>query len=752
MRNLKTSLLAATIMATSASPAFAQFAFPTVQIDGAGATTIGDVNVKVQQCIGVDTQYGTNASPAGTLETITAVDYTPSVPSLANPEHRCSTGTDVYNGATTYTGQYIGTGSGLGIQSWRNFRNQFVAGVNSLGSTVRPFGANPFGTWTNLQYAFTESPIRPGDITDYNADDNERVADATSPGNFIKDAPGGTDIDFDQSALAAAGPAIQIPLYVIPIAVAYNPTYGFNAVNQRMNFNVRLPVTSNGVGVGGLRLRKSDYCGIFNGSITNWNDPLITLRNSPNATPAGQVPLFDPLTDSASRWATDGAPIRLVGRADRSGGTDVTTRALAAQCGTTVANGGTNKFERAAQSLPYDQASTIDIRPLRSDTGYRPAAVNPGGTPQPAANLAGSAQSIGGRVWANNGQFCNITNVTGGNCSVVDTNANTPGLFILADGSSRVEAATFEESAATGGLISVGAVQINGKVAYLGADFVTPTPGRRLHSAALQVGINPAGASFVVPSALTAGQAFGTVRPPQSPTTSGVYNVSDVRQVWKDLQATSTTFNAALQETVDRANPIHWANVLYPAPFDAAGNPVTVTTLANPTAGYPITGPAYMTTYTCFSTPAKTHGVANFLQYVMGRVTKKAVVGGNPSSISLNANTFPGTAAANLGTLAKSNTATVPAGWRTAIVETFLKRSTQKANGLTGATLGSRNLWIQSAQALTNVPHTQTGAGASPTNLGTVDEGAGGTTFDNRNPQCVVGGVADNASPSLPGA
>ena len=747
MRNFKTSLLAATIMATTASPAFAQFSFPTVTLDGVGATTIADINTKVQNCIGVNTPFATNASPAGTTAPIALADYTPNVPSAANPELDCTLGDDVYNGTTTYTGQYIATGSGLGNQSWRNFTTQFKTGVNSLGATVRPFGANPFPAVSNVQYAMSESPIRPSDVTDYNTNDLERSPDSTAPGNFIKDVPGGVDLDFDESAAAAAGPGIQIPVYVIPVSVAYNPTYGFNASNQRMNFNVRLPVTSNGVGVGGLRLRKSDYCAIFNGTITNWNDPLLTLRNSPNATPAGQVPLFDPLTDSASRWASQGAPIRLVGRADRSGGTDVTTRALAAQCGTTVANGGTNKFERAAQSLPYDQTSTIDIRPLRADTGYRPAAVNPGGTPQAATAFGGSAQSIGGKVFANNGQFCDIANVTSGTgvCTVVDTNASTPGLFIVADGSSRVVDAIMEETSAAGGLINVGAVRINGKVGYVGADFAAPTPGRTAHSAALQVGNVATGTSFVVPNALTAGQAFGTVRPPQSPTASGVYNVSDTRQVYKDLLNTSATFNAALQETVNRANPIHWASVLYPAPFDAAGNPITVTSLAAPTAGYPITGPAYMLMYTCYSTPAETHGIANMIQYITGKVTKKNAIGGSPASITLSANTFPGTGAATLGILAKSNTATVSAGWRSAIVETFLKKSTQKANGTTGATLGSLNLWIQSAQ-----PTTATGTAA--TSLTVIDDGAGGGAVDNRNPQCVVGGVADNVSPSLPGA
>jgi ABC-type phosphate transport system substrate-binding protein len=776
MRNLKTSLLAATIIASVSSPAFAQFAFPTVELNGVGATTVGDINNKVQKCIGVNTEYGVNGGSGSFPTPLVAIaDYTPTSPTAANPELDCSTGDDIYNAgaSNTYTGRYIGTGSGLGRQHWRNFDNQFREVYNSLGAITRPFGGNPFGlnAWTNVQYALSEAPAQPSDITDYNTDDLERAPDTTSPGNFLKtDATLATDADFDVRGNTIAGPAIQIPLYVIPISVAYNPQYGLSVALQPMRFNVKTPVIVNAVNTGGLRLTKADYCNIFNGVITNWNDSALRTRNS-------NLPLYDPLTDSSSRWGVtdravptnttgEGAPIRLIGRADRSGGTDVTTRALAAQCGTFAGN----KFERAAESLPYDPASTIDIRPLRPDTSYRPGVS--------AAVLAGTTQSLGGGVWGNNGRFCNIAAVTSTNCGAAAV-VNTPGLFIVADGSTRVEAAIRDDSAANGSLVTLASgVQINGKVGYIGADFTLPTPGRSLHSAALQVGT---GAAFAMPQAITAGQAFGTVLPPQATLGSGAYNVNDTRNVFKDLGNVATPAEiadpvngpaliAAKVERVNRSNPLHWVNVLYPANFDLAGLPTTPVrpTLANPTAGYPIVGTANLLTYTCHSSQAKVHGLANFIQYVTGRVTKKnALAGGTPVSISLSANTFPGTGAPTLGILSKSNTATIPAGWRTAVVETFLKYSTQSASGTGTAApqLNSLNLWIQTAQPLT--ASGPASALKSNTALNNVDNGQLGATalvagvatpIDNRNPNCIQGflatdtAVQNDAKPSLPGA
>jgi ABC-type phosphate transport system substrate-binding protein len=714
MRNLKTKLLAATVLMGVASPACAQIAFPTVQLDGVGASTPGDINQKVMHCIGIHVLLGKND---GTTSTVVPADYSPTTPTTGNPSLSCSTGDAIYNGGNTFTGTYISTGSGFGIQQWRNFTNNFDG-----TATNQPPAAAPFGIKPNYQYAFSEAALTPADITDYNTDDTE----ISTAGNFNN---GGMGTDIDVSALANAGPAIQIPLYVVPIAFAYNQSYGVNALNQAMNFNNKYPIVINGVNAGGIRLTKSDYCAIWNGQITNWNDPAILSRN-------GKQPLYDPITDNATRWAAEGAPIRLIGRADKSGATSVFTRAMAAQCN---GMGYTNRFLNWAESLPFDPSGTIDITTIRSDTNYKPGTYT-------AQKYAGTAQSLSGFAFDKNGASCDLSagpgNASGGVCTVIATfgtqvgtgkHLTTDGLFAVADGSGNVEKA-IKANTGTALVVMASGVKLDGKFGYIGADFTSPTPGRVLFATQIQVGT---GATFAMPTAANAVAAFGTaILPPQTTATSGAYNTGDTRVVYKDLSDLSQG-----TEPVDRANPLHWVNVLYPP---------TGATLANPAKGYPVVGTTNLLTYTCFSSQAKVHGIANFVQYLTGKVTKKNAAGGSPSSITLSANTFPSTAAANLGILAKANIATVPAAWRAAYVETFFKKSTQNSGGL----LGARNLWIQSAQATTNITETATGAGAAATNLPVIDNGAGGPfgPRDNRNPQCVQGGVADNVSPSLPGA
>lgn len=677
MRNFKSKLLAATIMVGAATPAFAQFSFPDVELRGVGASTISDIHVKVQNCIGLDQDLGLNT---GVTTPIVEADYAPSLPSVANPSLICTAGEDIYNGTTDYTGKYVSTGSGFARQQFVNFTNNF------LGT---PTLSNPFGAWPNVQYAFSEAPLTPANIADYNSDVVENFTDVN-----------GNVFDGDVDASAQAGAAIQLPTYVIPIAFAYNQSYGRNAVNQVMNFNNKFPLTSNAVAIGGQRLRKATYCRIWNGDITNWNHDAIRTDN-------GAQPLFDPLTDNATRWGNttngtalvpsvtngEGAPIRILGRADRSGGTDVFTRAIAAQCNGIVGTNAAplvNKFLNAAESLPYNQSSGFDYAGIRADTRYRPTfAYSP-------SVFAGSINSTGGAAFDRNGISCLASSATGGVCAA-GVEVNTPGLFILADGSTLLERAIAANTGTALVTLPSGA-RTDGKIGYIGGDFTAPTPGRSLFSAALQVGV---GASFVPPTALNANAAFSTVFAPESTAGSGAYNENDTRQVYKDLAVTAQPGDTQAQilakiEEVDRQNPLHWVNILYPAPFDSTGAPLAIAprTLANPTAGYPVTGVANILTYTCFSDNAKRSGVANTLGYIYGKITKKNAVGGaSPPSLNLSANTLPGTAAASLGVLAKSNTSTVPAGWRNAITETFLKKSTQVSNG---TVLGSLNLWIQS--------------------------------------------------------
>ena len=621
-----------------ASAAHAKVAIPPVELRGAGATTVGDVAVRTLNCIGNPgaglNKYGTNS---GQLLTIAPGAYNPTTPSLTNPAYDCATQEIQPN----FEGKYIGTGSGAGRQIWRTF-------ATNPPLTGAAGNINPFGTWANTQFAFSEAPAAVSDITAYNAAAN--------------------------SATNKAGPAIQVPFYVIPIAFAYNPAYGVNSASGTavdMKFNVKVPASINGVVSGGLRLNRVAYCKIYNGEITNWNDAALKTLNS-------GLSLHDTANDTLARWAAEGAPIRLVGRADRSGGTDVFTRAMAAQCNGLVT---TNKFAKAAESLPFDSASAIDIRRLRPDTHYFPTSAT--------SRFAGTVQGLGGLVFdrvSDNICLWSEVNAATAQCDAslapggVFTNAPTAGLFTVADGASGVGEAI--ETTVNNALINstTAGITLNGKFGYIGADFVKPVPARNLFSAALQKGSTTA---YVMPSALNATAAFGAVLPPQSTAGSGAYSTLDPRQLGSvnPYAIIDPATNPATP--VSRANPLHWAAVLYNP------NVAITSTLAAPASGYPVTGAAFMLTYTCFKpvaplvpgNNANRFGLVQFMATTFGKITKNSV------NTAVSPNTFKGSGATSLGILSKSNTAIPSAGWVNAITDTFLKKGP--------TALGALNLWVQ---------------------------------------------------------
>ncbi len=654
MKSFKFQLLAAAALIAPAMPAHAQFKFPDAEIDGVGASAPADVTVKVLNCIGVNSNLGVNNSAS--LTTVTNADYANTgTPSNGKPSLTCSVDDvngNIYNAVTpsNFIGHYVSTGSGFGRQQWRNFANNFLGTSSSQ---------NPFGPWTNVQFAFSEAPATPADITDYNNDDTE-----------LATVNGVPNTDIDVSAAANAGAPIQFPLFVIPVAFAYNPVYGNNN-GADMAFNVQNAQTTNGVAAGGLRLTKAVYCGIWNGTITNWNDPAIEALNK-NGTVA--TPLYDTANDTAGRWTSEGAPIRLVGRADNSGTTDIFTRALSTQCSGT-------KFLRSAEALPFSPGtSPIDIRGLRSSSPYFPGST---------AIFAGTTTSLNGIVYdRTNNRFCRSTEAASAACSATpaaitiadyQVGGFARGLFLVADGSSSVEAAVRRNDGINAALASTvtPGVTLNGKLGYIGADFVAGSTGRTLHAAALAQGTSTS--TFLMPNSKNASTAFGKVLPPQSTLSSGVYNPADARVVYKDL-----TNLGAGTEAISRSNPLHWVNALYPP---------TGATLANPATGYPVTGASNFLTYTCFNSEGKRAAIANFIGHLFGNIKKKNAAGGTPTSISLSAKTFNGLVAPEVGILTKSNVALPSSGWLKAITETFLKgNSTQPG-------LSALNLWIQSAQA-----------------------------------------------------
>jgi hypothetical protein len=620
MKMLKAQLLAATVVA-GGFPAIAQaqFAYPAAELRGVGATSIQNVLVQTLNCNGNPGDHSAGntdnlnklGANNGSLSSVAEGNFTQTNPTAVSPDFNC----DRQEIQPRVEGKYVGTGSGTGRNFWALFANQLPGTTTS--------NINPFGTWNNVQFAFSDAPVSASNLATY-------------------DANAGTNQN-------GAGAPIQFPLYVLPVAIAYNPVYGqvrtANGV-QNLTFAVKssfVTTDADGNPTGGLRLTRNLYCKIFNGYVTNFNDRAFASTGTNSS-------LRDP-QDDATRWKNDGAPIRLVGRLDNSGTTDIFTRHLAAACAS-QAGVAVNKFQKNAEALPYNVNSGPDLRSFRSDTRYFPTS---SATPN-TNTFAGTTQSLSGAVFVR---------ASGGNPARIDTTqgAEQAGLFLVADGSGGVrDAINFQPEPAN----RVGAVELNGKVGYIGSDFVKPSANAQLFSAALQIG--GTGTKYASPTADQGILAFGQTRylPPQTTQVSGAYNANDQRTGPRRDGQSGTV-------PIDRANPLHWTSVLYSNPDE---------TLAAPRLGYPITGTTQYLGYTCYADPATRAAMVEFLSLYTGDIKKDS--DGNPVSPNL----ITGTRAAALGLLAQQNIAAMPTAWLNAISDTFLAKSRTAA-------LAAKNLWIQ---------------------------------------------------------
>lgn len=613
MTHLKAQLLAATVVAAGfPAIAQAQFAYPAAELRGAGASSIQTAQVQIMNCIGNPGSHAPgnndNLNPVGTNNGTTSAvpegKFVQQSPSAKSPDFDCN----LQEIQPNFEGKYVATGSGTGRTWWRTF-------VNQLDGT--PGKINPFGTWSNLSFAFSDAPASASDLAAYDAGAN--------------------------NATNRAGPPIQFPLYVLPVAIAYNPVYaryrdGNDIIDLTLQVNPAYVTTDdNGNPTGGLRLTRNMYCKIVNGDLTNFNEKDFQDTGTKKS-------LKDP-KDPTNRWNSEGVPIRLVGRLDSSGTTDVFSRHLAAACDG-QAGVSVNKFEKNSEALPFDSTSNIDLRQFRSDTRYYPG--------RPATDFAGTVQSLSGAVFVR---------AAGGNPARIDTTfgQEQAGLFMVADGSSGVrDAINYQVDPAGGETIA-----LNGKVGYIGSDFVKPAPGAALFSAALQV--NGSGKNFASPTTVDALAAFGkTTLPPQTTSSSGRYDPSDKRTGPRRDGQPGT-------EQVDRANPLHWTSVLY---SDANNN------LALPKFGYPITGTTQYLGYTCYADPADRLAVdlmlTLFTSQKVGDSTKRGVV---------STELVTGTSNKALGLIAQLGLAPMPTAWQEAIYSTFLVKDS--------TALGNRNLWIQ---------------------------------------------------------
>ena len=379
-----------------------------------------------------------------------------------------------------------------------------------------------------------------------------------------------------------------------------------------------------------LNLTKAVYCSIFNGDILNWNNVAIKNLNS-----AAKTSLQDLVSDTAARWTTDGAPIRLVGRLDKSGTTDVFTRHLAAVCNATYGYTGTNKYQNNAESLPYSASGSgnADFRTVRADSNYFPGVAS--------SKLAGTTNLISGDYWTGSA----IANIGAGTPTSLPTGNVGSGLYLIADGGGRVATAL----AATPDYVLNG-VRLSGKVGYISADFVQPSvdaPGG-LQAAALQVANTTA---YALPTVRAATYGITPILPPETAST-GLYQAGDVRQV---------NLPAGGKGNATRANPLAWTDVLYADPAN---------TLADPQAAlsYPISGTTQFFGYTCYKTNTRL-ALVNSLGLQFSKIRKDSV------NAALPVNLFNSTVPTAPGIDVQSNIGLMPLPWLTAITNTFLYKA-----------------------------------------------------------------------------
>lgn len=203
-----------------------------------------------------------------------------------------------------------------------------------------------------LHFATSAFPIPDADVATYNAGGTYIHAITKTVGV----AAPGTSPAAGQTANPAArfGPLVQIPIFIAPIAVVYSPVYkkvvAANGAVTSYSFNITAPVRQ-----GLLRLDRPTYCKIFNGQITNWNDPAIQATNGApildsNGNVIGYQPIYDPKDPDVLAGKPFSVPIELVGRSDVSGENMIFTRALAAQC--SGLTGVANQYADATLILP----------------------------------------------------------------------------------------------------------------------------------------------------------------------------------------------------------------------------------------------------------------------------------------------------------------------------------------------------------------------------------------------------------------
>ncbi len=312
MSKIKLMMGASALIAAAVSIAGSASAVAT-QSYGGGSSLVGPYIRQAEDCYGNPTDL---VNKGADLHSPTAVSITPFN----------YTGTPPFNCATTHVDStiqlnYISTGSGTGIKGL--YSHDAAA---FWGDTVPP--GNNGTAYPTVDYAASETSLGATDVTVYNAGGVEQGITFTA-------TPGPGQYPIPQPKF---GNLIQYPLLITPVDIAYDSVYkkirqGDGSV-KAFHFNIKRPRAN---GSGGLVLDAATYCGIFNGQITNWNDPALKALN-------GGKTLKDP-----ADGGTFSVPITMVGRFDSSGTSSVWTRHLAAICPGVISG---NQYADSTSTMP----------------------------------------------------------------------------------------------------------------------------------------------------------------------------------------------------------------------------------------------------------------------------------------------------------------------------------------------------------------------------------------------------------------
>lgn len=429
------AIAAGTLFLASAAPAQT---YGKSDIFGGGASVPAPYARQTFDCYANSTDLIITGNPP-TFVAESPFDYT------GTPAQNCAT-QHITTKETTY---YASASAGLGILTLFSHDPTLYGFINQQNNQYFP----------SIQYAMSTTSLVSTDASVYNNGGIETQGKSSiniaSPNQLS--CTSGSKNPYP-NPLQCYGPLVQFPFGITPIVFAYNSTYkkvvNSDGLETDYHFNLKYP---RGDGSGGLRLSATTYCKIFNGQITNWNDPALTADN-------GGQSLQDPTDPEYPNFSLT---LQIVGRSDSSGATTILSRHLANVC----AGLSGNQYTTGASTLP---SSLVGPTYNVSNPNYPPVSGETPGKFTIAPNNSGVAQYVA------------FTATPGGSNSSNCT-----------DGAACIQL---------------------GRITYSGTDYVLPYVAQtqenqyNLNSTTLQ----NSSANWEDPSASTAQAAYSPILPPQS--------------------------------------------------------------------------------------------------------------------------------------------------------------------------------------------------------------------------------------------